>query len=81
MITDICHAHLCRFMMISPRILLRMRNVSDKICKENQNTHFIFNNFFFYSRAIYEKMWKIIVEPDMPQLTVLYGACALHADT
>jgi hypothetical protein len=23
-----------------------MRNVSDKICKENQNTHFVFNNFF-----------------------------------
>jgi hypothetical protein len=26
--------------------LLRMRNVSDKIRKENQNTHFMLNNFF-----------------------------------
>jgi hypothetical protein len=26
-----------------------MRNVSDKSCKENQNTHFMFNNFFFKS--------------------------------
>ena len=24
-----------------------MRNVSDKSCRENQNTHFMFNNFFF----------------------------------
>jgi len=23
-----------------------MRNVSDKSCTENQNTHFMFNNFF-----------------------------------
>jgi len=23
-----------------------MRNVSDKSCKENQNTHFVFSNFF-----------------------------------
>jgi hypothetical protein len=28
-------------------VLLRMRNVSDKSCRENQNTHFVFNNFFF----------------------------------
>jgi hypothetical protein len=31
---------------ISRWILLRMRNVSGKICRENQNTRFIFNNFF-----------------------------------
>jgi len=24
-----------------------MRNISDKHCRENQNTHFTFNNFFF----------------------------------
>jgi hypothetical protein len=27
--------------------LLSMRNVSDRSCRENQNTHFGFNNFFF----------------------------------
>ena len=26
-------------------ILLKMRNVSDKGCRGNNNTHFIFNNF------------------------------------
>jgi hypothetical protein len=34
-----------------------MRNVSDKICTENQNTHFMFSNFF-ENPAFYEIMWK-----------------------
>jgi hypothetical protein len=25
---------------------MKIRNVSDKICRENQNARFIFNNFF-----------------------------------
>jgi hypothetical protein len=37
---------LCVFMIISQWILLRMRNVSDKICRKNQNTHFMFNKLF-----------------------------------
>jgi hypothetical protein len=29
------------------------------------------NNFFFFeNRAVYEKMWKDIVEPDRPQTTI-----------
>jgi hypothetical protein len=32
--------------IISRSFLVRMRNVSDKRCRENQNTHFVFNNFF-----------------------------------
>jgi len=31
-------------MIISHSVLLRMRNVSDKNCTENQNTHFVFCN-------------------------------------
>ena len=34
-------------MIISRWILLRMKNVSDKICRENQNTYFVLSNFFF----------------------------------
>jgi len=33
------------FMIISRSVLLRMRNVSGKSCRENQNTHFISSNF------------------------------------
>jgi hypothetical protein len=29
----------------------RMRNVSDKMYRENQNTHFVFNNFFFFWKS------------------------------
>ena len=47
-----------------------MINVSDKSCRENQNTHFIFYNFFFDIRAIYEIMWKNMAEPDRPQMTL-----------
>jgi len=38
---------ICTFMIISRSVLLKMRNVSDKSCRENQNTHFMFNNFLF----------------------------------
>ena len=40
------HEDLCIFMKISCSILLRMRNIADKICSENQNTHFMFSNLF-----------------------------------
>jgi len=33
-------------MIISVLILVRLRNVSDKICRENQSTPFMFNNSF-----------------------------------
>jgi hypothetical protein len=35
-----------------------MKHVSDKSCTENQNTHFMSNNFFSENRAVYEIMWK-----------------------
>ena len=36
-----------------------MRNVPDKICRENQNTHFVFSNIFFSeNRAVYKIMWQ-----------------------
>jgi hypothetical protein len=44
-----------------------MRNVSDKICRENQNTRFVFSNFCY--RAVYEVMWKN-VEPDRSKMTI-----------
>jgi hypothetical protein len=43
-----------------------MRNVSGKRCRQNKNTHFTFNNFFPENRAVYEIMWKNMVELDRP---------------
>jgi hypothetical protein len=51
------HEDLCKFLIISCSILLRMRNVSDKICTKNQDT-FLFNNFFSGNHAFYEIMCK-----------------------
>jgi len=34
------------FLLFLTQFFFRMRNVSDKSCKENQNIHFCFNNVF-----------------------------------
>jgi hypothetical protein len=39
------HEAVFTFMTMSLAILIRKRNVSGKICRENQSTHFVFNNF------------------------------------
>ena len=64
------HESISTFTIISRRILLRMRNVSDKRCGENQSTDFMFNNFFPENRAVDEIMWENMVEPDRPQMTI-----------
>jgi hypothetical protein len=53
-ITSTLHDDICTFLTISCWITLRMKNVSDKRCRGNQNTHFIFNNFFPENRNVYE---------------------------
>jgi hypothetical protein len=45
-------------MIISRSKFLTMRNVSGKSCRENQNTHFMFKNFFSKNCTVYEIMWK-----------------------
>jgi len=45
-----------------------MRNVSDKICRENQNTNFVYNNFFSSNLATYE-----ITQKNMMAMAVKYG--------
>jgi len=47
-----------------------MRHVSDKSCRENHNTHFVFKNFFSKNCVSYEIMWENVVEPARPQMTV-----------
>ena len=48
--------------------MLRMRSVSDKSCRGNQNAHFLLNVFYFplENRNVYEIMWKNTVEPNRP---------------
>jgi hypothetical protein len=59
------------FLITSLSVFLRMRNVSNKSCRENQNTHFMLSNFFFKeNRPIYEIVWRNIVRPVKQQLTL-----------
>ena len=32
-------------------------------------------NKFFKDRVVYEIMWKDIIDPDRPQMTIKYSAC------
>ena len=47
-----------------------MRNVSDKSCRGNQNTHFVFSNFFSENGALYELRWKNILDRGRSQMTI-----------
>jgi hypothetical protein len=42
------------FLFISRSFHLGMRNISDKICRENQNTFYVQSFFSFENRAVYE---------------------------
>jgi hypothetical protein len=54
----------------TPRsVIVGMRNVSEKIWRENQNAHFIFN-FFFEDRDAYEIKWKNILDTGRLQMTI-----------
>jgi hypothetical protein len=45
-------------MTMSRQIFLRIRNVLEEGCKENQNKHFRFNNLVSENLAFYVIMWK-----------------------
>jgi len=47
-----------------------MRNILDKICRENQNIHCLFNNSFLQNlNHLYDGV-KNMVEQDRPQMTI-----------
>ena len=64
-------------------VLLRIRNVSEKRCRQNQNTYFVFHIFPPEYPAVYEIMWKNILETARPQLTIwrMLIACWINKAT
>ena len=44
--TGTLHGDQYTFLIISRSFLVIMKNVAGKRCRENQNTHFSFSNFF-----------------------------------
>jgi len=49
---NLTHNDQCKFLIISRSIIFRTRNIWDIRCREKQNTHFMFNNF-------YSKIWGL----------------------
>jgi hypothetical protein len=68
------YVHLCQYFAE----FLLLREMFHTKFVEKIRTHFIYNNFLSVNRAVHELMWKNVVGPDRPQMTIQYGACALH---
>jgi hypothetical protein len=66
--TVILHEDQYTFVIISRSILLKMKNISDENCRENQNKNFMSNIFF--SKILFEKKKKNTVAPDRPRMTI-----------
>jgi hypothetical protein len=59
-------------MVISRWILLRMRNVSHKSWRENQNTHSTFTNFFWKRCSLWDNVEKCGTQPDRPHDNIIW---------
>jgi len=46
-------------MVIFRLTILRIRTVSDKMCRYNLNRHFMLNNFFFFENSVF---YEIMLE-------------------
>ena len=64
------HADRYTLLIISRSVLLRMRNVWDRSCRENQNTRFAFRYFVPETRVAVERIWKNMIDPGRPRITV-----------
>jgi len=70
-ITDALHEYRHMFTTIRRSILLRMIHDSKTNCRQNQNTHFRFDNIFFFEiLATYEIACQNVVDPNRPQMTI-----------
>jgi len=65
-----------KFVIISHSFFLRIRNVSDRICRKKS----ILCSVTFYSEnlVVFYTMWNNILQSDRLQITVSYGQCAWH---
>ena len=68
---------------MSGSILLKTKNLLDESFTKIETQisceiYFVFQ-LHFESRAAYEIMWENMADPKRPQMTIQYGARALHA--
>ena len=57
-ITRTLHEDQYTYLIISRSVLSRVKNVSDSRCREHQNTHFMFNNFFLKPCRLWDNVEK-----------------------
>jgi len=72
--TYILHSDLCIFIIIPHSFLLRMRNISDKTCRENQNTFYI-QLLFRNSCHLWDKEEKYIAFRQATDDNVIWRMC------
>jgi hypothetical protein len=78
-ITGTSHEDQYTFFIISRSVLLLIRNVSDKVCRENKKKHILCSiTFFLENRPVYEITWKKYCATGHATDNNI-GACALHA--
>jgi len=66
--TGTLHEDHWTFLIISRSFLIRMRSVQTKAVEEIKTR--ILRSITFFNRAVYEIMWKRIVEPGRAQMTI-----------
>jgi len=62
------HEDICTVVIMSHQNLLKIRNVSDKGCRENQNTHFMFSNTL--QKIVLWNNVKKVIEPERSQMII-----------
>ena len=68
--TGTLHENLCAFLIMSRSVPLGMKNVSDKIVQKIKTQVSCSITFLFGNRAVYEIMWKNVVERGRPQMAI-----------
>ena len=68
-----------RIMVLSLSVLLGQRNIPKKICRENQNTHFVFKNtFFLKSFHLWDNVEKFCRVRQITDNNMAHAHCMLH---
>jgi len=74
------HEYQQTVLITSRSVLLRIRNISEKICRQFE-TYILCSTTCIRLLCLFVIMWKNKAQPNMSQMTIKYGACALHAIT
>jgi len=68
------------FLITLRSLLLKMRKVSDKSRRENQNTHFLLNNFCFRkSRLLWDNVEKYFRAGEATDYNMAHAHCMLDS--